>query len=399
MFNAYPLVLSRGLAEEMKHLGVSDDGVEIMTRKSTFVAVMLENVPLRLAILLKQEALASGADFAVPGELLHLREGEYRGILFGPLPAVERTCEKMRMQPFKGRLLAEEVMEAIENSIRTPQPLRLRTGDLDFSRVRIMGILNVTPDSFSDGGRYMDVEAAVERAKRMVEEGADIVDVGGESTRPFSKPVPVEEERRRVIPVLERLLDEIDVPISVDTYKPEIAREALEMGAHMINDITGLGNPEMRKVVADFGVPAVIMHMKGTPRDMQVNPHYENVVSEIISFLRERVRMAREDGVEQVIVDPGIGFGKRTEDNLRILRSLFSFRALGLPVLVGTSRKSFIGNVLNLPVEERLEGTLATLVVSVLNGASILRVHDVKEAVRAVRMAEAVMGCMPLDGG
>jgi dihydropteroate synthase len=139
--------------------------------------------------------------------------------------------------------------------------------------------------------------------------------------------------------------------------------------------------------------------MKGTPRDMQVNPHYEDVVSEIISFLRERVRMAREDGVEHVVVDPGIGFGKRTEDNLRILRSLFSFRALGLPVLVGTSRKSFIGNVLNLPVEERLEGTLATLVISVVNGASILRVHDVKEAVRAVRMAEAVMGCMHHDGG
>lgn len=257
-----------------------------------------------------------------------------------------------------------------------------------------MGILNVTPDSFSDGGRYLDLDAAVERALEMVAEGADIIDIGGESTRPGAEPVPTEEELRRVIPVIERLVDVVDVPISVDTTKSEVAQEALAAGAHIINDISGLQfDANMAKVVADFGAAVVIMHIKGTPRNMQDNPVYNDVVDEILSFLRRQVDTALAAGIprDRIIIDPGIGFGKTTGHNLEILRRLRQFKELDLPVLVGTSRKSLIGNVLKLPVEDRLEGTAATIAVSIMNGADIIRVHDVKAMKRVAVMTDAIV--------
>jgi len=257
-----------------------------------------------------------------------------------------------------------------------------------------MGILNVTPDSFSDGGLYFDLDRALERAYSMVEAGADIIDVGGESTRPGSDPVPLEEELRRVLPVVERLVRELKVPISVDTYKAEVARQALERGATLINDITGLrGDPRMPEVVARFGCPVVVMHIKGTPKNMQENPTYEDVVAEVKEYLLEGIRLAEEAGLsrEKIIIDPGIGFGKTVEHNLEILRRLKEFKALGQPLLVGTSRKSFIGKILNLPVNERLLGTVATVALSIAGGADIVRVHDVGEMKQVVQMADAVV--------
>lgn len=261
-------------------------------------------------------------------------------------------------------------------------------------RTYIMGILNVTPDSFSDGGLYFDLDRALERAYSMVEAGADIIDVGGESTRPGSDPVPLEEELRRVLPVVERLVRELKVPISVDTYKAEVARQALERGATLINDITGLrGDPRMPEVVARFGCPVVVMHIKGTPKNMQENPTYEDVVAEVKEYLLEGIRLAEEAGLsrEKIIIDPGIGFGKTVEHNLEILRRLKEFKALGQPLLVGTSRKSFIGKILNLPVNERLLGTVATVALSIAGGADIVRVHDVGEMKQVVQMADAVV--------
>ncbi|HIE03670.1 MAG TPA: dihydropteroate synthase [Candidatus Latescibacteria bacterium] len=265
---------------------------------------------------------------------------------------------------------------------------------LPLDRTLIMGALNVTPDSFSDGGLYLRTEDAVRRAEEMAQEGVDIIDIGGESSRPGAEPVPLEEELRRVIPVVREVVRRLPVPISVDTYKAEVARRALEEGASIVNDISALRfDPDMADVVAGREVPVVLMHMKGTPRDMQRNPHYEDVLGEVESFLRERKGAAVGMGIPErnIILDPGIGFGKRVQDNLQLLKNLERLVALGSPVLVGTSRKSFIGAVLNLPVEERLEGTLATLVLAVAKGAKILRVHDVKPAVRAVRMAEAIL--------
>lgn len=258
----------------------------------------------------------------------------------------------------------------------------------------IMGILNVTPDSFSDGGRHRSTEDAVDHARLMIEEGADIIDVGGESTRPFSEPVAEKEELHRVIPVIERLHEIPGAFISVDTYKANVAREALKAGADMVNDISGLTYDDaMAGVIAGNDAHAVIMHIKGTPRNMQENPWYDDVVGEISAFLHERVEYAVRSGVdrEKIVIDPGIGFGKRVEDNLRILKMLRAFHELGRPVLIGTSMKSFIGKITDMPLEERVEGTLASLAVAIMNGADVLRVHDVRRAKKVLKIVKAVM--------
>ena len=257
----------------------------------------------------------------------------------------------------------------------------------------VMGILNVTPDSFSDGGHYLDAERAVAHAKAMVADGATLIDIGGESSRPGAVPVPPEEELSRVVPVIRALADAVDVPLSVDTSKACVARHALEAGAHLVNDITALhGDPEMAAVVAEIGAGVILMHIRGTPRTMQLAPRYDDVVGEIRQWLHERVQFAEASGIapERIIVDVGIGFGKTTAHNLEILKRFDDFRELGKPMLIGTSRKSFIGNVLDLPVEERVEGTVATVCWAIAHGADIVRVHDVKATVRAARMTDAL---------
>jgi dihydropteroate synthase len=227
----------------------------------------------------------------------------------------------------------------------------------------------------------------------MIEQGADMIDVGGESTRPGSDPLPTEDELSRVIPVIESLSAESDVPISIDTYKAEVARRALDAGAQMINDISALRfDPGMKEVVQEYRVPVVLMHIKGTPKEMQKDPHYDDVIAEITEYLRQSIKMAEEAGIsrERIIIDPGIGFGKRLQDNLNILKNLKEFSILECPILVGCSRKSFIGKILDLPVEERLEGSLAALAVAVMNGANIVRVHDVRESKRVVGLVDAI---------
>jgi dihydropteroate synthase len=268
-----------------------------------------------------------------------------------------------------------------------------RTYDLS-ARPHIMGVLNVTPDSFSDGGRYNDADRAVERALVMVEEGADFIDIGGESTRPKgaygegADPVGVTVELARVI---ERLAAETDVPLSIDTYKAEVARQALAAGASIVNDISGFRfDPEMPAVVAGGGGSAVLMHIKGTPKTMQSSPAYEDLFGEILGYLREAVELGARAGIRQMLVDPGIGFGKNLSDNLKLIANLQRFSSIGYPICVGPSRKSFIGMTLGLPIEERLEGTLAAVTVAVLQGAHVLRLHDVKEGRRAALMAAAL---------
>jgi len=263
-----------------------------------------------------------------------------------------------------------------------------------FSRTHIMGALNVTPDSFSDGGRFFKLEDAIRQGMKMVEEGADIVDVGGESTRPGSDPVSMGEELSRVIPVISHMSKKTDVPISIDTYKAEVAKQALDAGAQMINDISALRfDQKMRKIASEYKVPINLMHIKGTPKNMQKDPWYEDVIGEIRGYLKQSIKIAQEAGIEKekITIDPGIGFGKRLEDNLNILKNLKKISILGCPILIGCSRKSFIGKILDLPVEERLEGSLAALAVAVMNGANIVRVHDVKESVRVAGMVDAIM--------
>jgi dihydropteroate synthase len=258
------------------------------------------------------------------------------------------------------------------------------------NEVLVMGILNVTPDSFSDGGKFLGKNNAVKRAMEMEENGADIIDIGGESTRPGADQVPLEEELGRTVPVIEGIRKQTDVPISIDTYKSEVAKEALDAGVDIINDISALRfDSDLGRLAAERGAPLVLMHMQGNPKTMQEDPTYDDPVEDIRNFLGERVEEAKALGVEdeQLVLDPGIGFGKRLEDNYEILRRLEEFKQLGYPLLLGTSRKSFLGATLDLPTEERLEGTIASNVVGVLRGADILRAHDVKEVYRATQVA------------
>lgn len=265
-------------------------------------------------------------------------------------------------------------------------------------RTHIMGILNVTPDSFSDGGLYFDKDDAVRQALKMEDEGADIIDVGGESTRPGSQAVALDEEVRRVIPVIEAMAGKVKVPISIDTHKSQVAELAIKAGASIVNDISGLRfDKRMAEVAARYGVAVVIMHIKGTPQNMQQNPTYKALIPEIMDYLREGILIARKAGVadDKIIIDPGIGFGKTIGDNLEILRRLGEFTGFEKPILIGPSRKSFIGKTLgDLPVTERLEGTAAAVAIGIFNGANIIRVHDVKEMVRVARIADAIKkGC------
>ncbi|MFZ5908209.1 MAG: dihydropteroate synthase [Nitrospirota bacterium] len=257
-----------------------------------------------------------------------------------------------------------------------------------------MGILNITPDSFSDGGQYFDLPSALGRAFQMVADGADIIDIGGESTRPGSEPLPLEEELKRIIPVIEILARDLPVPISIDTYKASVAKRALEAGAAMVNDISGLRfDPEMPSVVSQYGIPVVIMHIRGTPKDMQENPRYTALMPEILAYLRESLAIAATAEIppDKIIIDPGIGFGKTFEHNLEILHNLPMLSALNKPVLVGPSRKAFIGRILgDAPPGERLEGTAAAVAIAIFNGANIIRVHDVKEMARVAKVADAV---------
>ena len=389
-------VTSRGaLIREMARMGVDPRGIEIMAPKGEALAVRLEGLPKEVALLLKQEMLSKGGDVALPKEAIRPGHREVDALLIGTRKQFEALLSKLRSQPG----LLPGLVEAIEGALRSAGPRRLvieaNGRRLVFGeRTLVMGIINATPDSFSGDGVYKNVDAALRRAEEMIEAGADIIDVGGESTRPGADPVPEEEERERVIPVVEAVVRRFDVPVSVDTYKARVAEEALDKGAWMVNDVTALrGDKRMGEVVARYGAPVVLMHMKGTPKTMQENPQYEDVVAEQLGFFRERMEAAVEAGVEEgrIIIDPGIGFGKRLEHNLEILRRLSEYRSLGRPVLIGPSRKSFIGMILGgLPPEERLEGTLAVLALAVAKGVDLVRVHDVKEAVRAIRVAEAL---------
>lgn len=257
----------------------------------------------------------------------------------------------------------------------------------------MMGILNVTPDSFSDGGLYFDKEDAVARGEALAAAGADIIDIGGESTRPFSEPVPVEEEIRRVVPVIEELVRNVSVPISIDTTKAQVARQALEAGAVMVNDIGALRtDPAMADIVADADVPVVLMHMKGTPKTMQIDPQYEDVVDEVKTFLSDVIYGAEQAGIERskIIVDPGIGFGKTVDHNLRLIKDLRAMESLGVPILIGLSRKSFISKLLGSGEERREVGTQAAVAAAAFNGAHIVRVHDVERTRETLKLVDAI---------
>ena len=285
-------------------------------------------------------------------------------------------------------------MEDRENIF--PQPVTVGNKILDFSkRSYVMGILNVTPDSFSDGARFFDLDAAIKYGMEMAEQGADIIDVGGESTRPGADTVSADEEIQRTEPVIRELSKRIDIPLSIDTTKADVARRALDAGAEIVNDISALrADPEMVDVAVSYQAPVVLMHMLGSPKTMQQDICYDSIIEDITDFLKERIDFAINNGVERnkIIIDPGIGFGKSVgNDNFEIIREMRSFASLGLPVLVGPSRKAFIGRLLDAEVDERDIGTLATVSIAIHNGANIVRVHNVAQTKMAAKVADSVI--------
>jgi len=384
---------AREAIHEMGKVGVDATGIKLMKDKTLHYNLKVEGVDPRTANLLKQEMLSLGGDVALDRRGLDCSAQYTDVILMGTQKQFEKLLDKLD-EYLELQSLGHSLRETLKNISKTHYTIRCRNRTFNLGKqTLVMGVLNVTPDSFSDGGLFFDKEKAVAHGLRMVEEGADFLDVGGESTRPGSKPLGLEEELRRVIPVIETLAKKVDVPISIDTYKSKVAKKAVEAGAEIINDISGLHfDPDLAQVAAKEDAPIVLMHIHGTPETMQKDLHYESLFSEIIQYLKDSIQKAESAGVDpqQIIIDPGIGFGKTLEDNLLIIKNLSEFRILGKPILLGTSRKSFIGKILNAEVTERLEGTLSSIAIGVLNGAHIIRCHDVLQAKKAILVVDAI---------
>lgn len=382
-------------AEVLKSIGTDAYGIETMAPKMGHLNLLIKDLPCPTANIMKQEMLSLGGDVAVARGAVACSIEKTDALVMGTKKQVGRFAEKIEKQPFGLAGVAKEIKRVLENIGKDAFRLKTSRRTIELGkRTLVMGIINVTPDSFSDGGRLADAEAAIRRGVEMEEEGADILDVGGESSRPGALPVTEEEELRRVIPVVEGLAARVGIPISVDTAKAKVAKAALEAGAEVVNDITALnGDDRMAGVAAEFKAPVVLMHMRGTPRTMQEGDlSYDDLFSEVIDYLESSIRIALNAGIDldRIVVDPGIGFGKSLRDNIRLLRGLAEFKVLGKPIMVGASRKAFIGAVTGKEAAERLEGTAATVTAAILNGAHIVRVHDVGFMKRVAAMADAI---------
>ncbi len=381
---------------ELRSVGVDPQSESIMAPKLRHLVIKIKDLDVRAANILKQEMLAKGADAAVAKWASGFTQPTTDVLLMGTVKQYRQVLKKLRIQPYGLQSLAEPISRLIESDGSIKAVIGRPGHELIVGeRTLVMGILNLTPDSFSDGGLFLEPAAAVERASEMAANGADIIDIGGESTRPGADPVSEDEEKRRVLPVIERLASELDVPLSIDTSKAGVAGGAIEAGAQVVNDVTALrADPDMARVCAQTGVAVILMHMQGEPREMQEDPRYDDILSDLVAFFAQRLSFAAAAGIaaERSLIDPGFGFGKTTAHNLEILNRLGELRSLGHPIVLGTSRKSTIGTVLgNAPAGERLEGTAATVAAGILGGASIIRVHDVKEMARVAAMTDAIM--------
>ena len=383
-------------ADILKRMDVDPYGIEAMLPKMVNMNIHIQGLPCKVANIIKQEMLAIGGDAAVARGAVACSIEKTDLILIGTLKQIRRFIEKISFQPFGLKLLAESLDTLLDNLLAEHWTLKTSRRKMILGdRTQIMGILNVTPDSFSDGGRFDSPEKAVECAFQLVEDGADILDIGGESTRPGAQPVSLEEELRRTIPVIQGLSGKINVPISIDTTKAVVAREAVAAGAEIINDISAMRFDEpMPAVIASSGAAVVFMHMRGVPQTMQKGDlHYALLQGEMIDFFRERLNTALLAGIlpEQVIIDPGIGFGKTRSDNLKLLKYLPEFNVVGRPILTGPSRKSFLGQEGRGGAVDRLEETAAAVTAAIMNGSQVVRVHDVKAMKRVVAVADAIV--------
>lgn len=398
------------LPQILKEVGVHPRGADIMLPKGAFLRLLIRDLDPRQGNILKQCMLSIGGEAAVPMGFLDFTLERGDVLLTGTFAQILRLTEKLKLQPFGLKILAEEIEDVLKALPDSPlgdgrtfsMEFPRRCGGRIVKRLRlkitrkrplVMGILNLTPDSFSGDGLAGMVDAAVSRAWSMKDHGADIIDVGGESSRPFSEPVPAEEELRRVMPFFESVGESFPLPISIDTYKPQVAESTLKEGASIVNDIYALRSRGMADVVAKYKAGCVVMHMQGTPRTMQVSPKYERASCEVADFLKDRMNFAVKKGIkrELLIVDPGIGFGKDLTHNLELINRIPYLFPLKAPILVGPSRKSFIGKITGRSVSRRVPGSIAASVMAYLMGADILRVHDVRETRDALDVASAIL--------
>lgn len=382
------------IKEELKKIGVTSGGIISMAPKANSVALKLKNIKVGAANIIKQDMLSIGGDTAVSRGVVDGKVKKSDIIILGNLHKIKLLLKKLSHQDI---FEIPQICKSIENLIQievefSTKKLTARKYILPLDRTLIMGILNVSPDSFYDGGKYSTLDSALFQIEKMLKDGADIIDIGGESTRPYSEKISVEEEISRVIPIIEKCVSNFDIPISVDTYKSEVAKSALQTGVHIVNDISALRfDKKMAATIAKYqDVPVILMHIKGTPKNMQDNPTYDDVVEEILDYLAESINIAEDAGIngENIIIDPGIGFGKRVEDNVKIIQKISEFRSLDKPILLGCSNKSFIGKILDAEKNDRLEGTFAANSFGILNGVNIIRVHEVAQHKKLVQMLD-----------
>ena len=379
-----------------KKIGVDPYGIDAMASKTININILLEDQPCKIANIIKQEMLSVGGDAAVARGSVSCSVPVSNILIMGTLKQISALVKKIEKQPFGLNLIARNILEILKNISQNEYVLKTFRREINLGKkTLIMGILNVTSDSFSDGGLYCSQQKAVERGLQMVDEGADIIDIGGESTRPGAVSVEASIELKRVLPVIESLVKQVKIPISIDTTKAKVAKLALASGAEIVNDISALhGDKKMAKTISDEGAAVILMHMRGNPRNMQKgNLVYNNLMGEVTDYLEKSSEKALKAGIEKdcLVIDPGIGFGKTPEDNYKIIKNLSQLKELGMPVMIGTSRKSFIGKVTGGEPEQRLEGTAATVAAAIMNGCHIVRVHDVAAMKKVAAVTDAIV--------
>ena len=381
--------------KELKKIGSDDSGIEIMLDKAVFKIIKLEDVKSRAASILKQTFLSKGAEVAVSKSVANFSFENTDVLICATIKQYKEALQTLRVQPWGLEIISLEIEMILNTLDRYPKrnyssQITNSSFSIEKGKTLVMGILNVTPDSFSDGGKFNNINSALHHTEKLIAAGADILDIGAESTRPYGgcEKVSTDQELERLIPILEKIHKNFDIPISVDTYKAKVAEEALKQGALLINDIWGLKfDPDMAKVIAEFNVPVVIMH------NQEGTYYKKNIISEMLRSLRESMKIGLQAGIslDKFIVDPGIGFGKTTQQNLIVMSRLEELFSLGCPILLATSRKRFIGETLELPLDDRVEGTSATVALGIAKGVNIVRVHDVKEIKRITTMMDAMI--------
>jgi len=383
-------------AAMFKQIGVDPYGIDAMASKTININILIEDQPCKIANIIKQEMLSVGGDAAVARGSVSCSVSASDILIMGTLKQILALVKKIEKQPFGLNLIAGNILEILKTINKNEYILKTYQREINLGKkTLIMGILNVTPDSFSDGGLFYSQQKAVERGLQMADEGADIIDIGGESSRPGAKSLEASIESKRVLPVIESLVKQVKIPLSIDTTKAKVAKLAIVGGAEIVNDISALhGDKEMIKTIKDSGAAVILMHMRGKPRNMQKgNLVYNNLMGEITDYLKKSSEKAIKAGIEKdrMVVDPGIGFGKTPEDNYKIIRNLYQLKELGMPVMIGTSRKSFIGRITGGEPEQRLEGTAATVTAAIMNGCHIVRVHDVAAMKKVAAVTDAIV--------